>query len=292
MLNQTETISPLRQRMIEDMTLRKLSPKTQQAYIRGVVKLSDYLGHPLTKATAEELREFQLDMVNHGASGITINTTIYGLTFLFEKTLGRPDVLSKMSSVPVPHKLPIILDREEVSQLLAAASHPKYQAALAVGYAAGLRVTEIVSLKIEDIDSKRMVLRVEQGKGKKDRYALLSPALLKYLRSWWCFANRHNLILNGGWLFPSTNPINHLSSRHLTRVLHAAANDAGITKQISPHSLRHCFATHLLEAGVDIRTIQVLLGHKKLETTALYAQVATDVLHKVISPLDTLASLP
>ena len=292
MTNKPLTISPLRQRMIEDMTLRKLSPKTQLAYIRAVVKLSDYLGHSLIKATAEELREFQLDMVNHGVSGITINATIVGLRFLFEKTLERPETLSKMSSVPVPRKLPIILDREEVGRLLIAANHPKYQAALAVGYAAGLRISEIVALKIADIDGPRKVLRVEQGKGSKDRYALLSPVLLEYLRTWWHFANHHHLMLNGGWLFPSTNPVNHLSSRQLSRAFHAAAIDAGITKQVSMHSLRHGFATHLLEDGVDIRTIQVLLGHKKLESTALYAQVATDILHKVISPLDKLAPLP
>ena len=184
-----------------------------------------------------------------------------------------------------------MLSREEVTRLLAAAGNPKYRAALAVAYGAGLRASEVVALKISDIDSTRMTLRVVQGKGQKDRYAMLSPVLLAHLRSWWRYAHQQGLILDGGWLFPGQNPVNPLTAKQLNRACHAAAADAEIDKHIAMHTLRHSFATHLLEAKVDIRVIQVLLGHKKLETTSLYAQVATDLLHEVTSPLDAIKAL-
>ena len=292
MTHQTPTISPLRQRMIDDMKLRKLSPKTQHGYLRAVKNLNRYLKHSPATATAEELRQYQLHLVENGISGISLNAAITALKFFFQTTLDRADAISKMSTVPVPRKLPVILSCEEAARLIAAAGNPKYRAALSVAYGAGLRVSEVVALKMIDIDSKRMTMRVEQGKGHKDRYAMLSPVLLDYLRRWWCFANAQRLMLKGGWLFPGQNPINHMSARQLSRACHAAAVDAGINKRISMHSLRHSFATHLLEAKVDIRVIQVLLGHKRLETTALYAQVATEVLREVISPLDTLKPKP
>ena len=282
-------ISPLRQRMIDDMRLRKLSSRTQSRYIRAVKHLTRYLGRAPDTATAEELRKFQLAMVDQGLSDITVNTTITALKFFFRTTLDRADVLRKMSRMPVPHKLPVVLSRDEVGRLLAATSQPRYKAALSVAYGAGLRVSEVVALKIKDIDSTRMALRIEQGKGRKDRYAMLSPALLEQLRIWWSFAHAQHKMPQGGWLFPGRNPVNHLSTRQLNRACHAAARDAEITKRVSMHTLRHSFATHLLEAKVDIRVIQVLLGHKKLETTALYVQVATEVLREVISPLDTLS---
>ena len=291
MIQNTQAVSPLRQRMIEDMMLRKLSPKTQSAYIRSVKKLSSYLGHSPATATTEELRRFQLHLVDKGISSISLNATITALRFLFETTLNRADTMVKMSSVPVPRKLPTVLSRQEVASLIDAASNPKYRAALSIAYGAGLRVSEVVALKISDIDSTRMTLRIEQGKGHKDRYAMLSPVLLEHLRSWWHFGHRQGLMREGGWLFPGQNPINPLTTRQLNRVCKSAAADAEIDKRVSMHILRHSFATHLLEAKVDIRVIQVLLGHKKLETTALYAQVATDLLREVISPLDTLKTL-
>ena len=284
-----QPISPLRQRMIDDMRLRKLSSKTQSGYIRAVKNLARYLGHAPDTATAEELRKFQLYLVDRGTSGITLNATITALKFFFQTTLDRTDVLRKMSTVPVPYKLPVVLSREEVARLMAAAGSPKYKAALSVAYGAGLRISEVIALKISDIDSTRMALRVEQGKGHKDRYAMLSPVLLEQLRTWWSFAHAQHGMLQGGWLFPGLNPVNHISARQLSRACHAAAQDAEISKRVSMHTLRHSFATHLLEAKVDIRVIQVLLGHKKLETTALYVQVATEVLREVISPLDTLS---
>tara|TARA_R110000744_G_scaffold22984_1_gene58542 strand:+ start:613 stop:1491 length:879 start_codon:yes stop_codon:yes gene_type:complete len=283
-----ETISPLRQRMIDDMNMRKLSPKTQIGYIRAVAKLATYLKHSPAHATSEELRQFQIALAEQGASNITINATLSGLQFLYCKTLDRPDVVNKLSSVPTPRKLPQVLSLEEVKRLIGAAHNLKYRTALSVAYGAGLRVSEVVALKVTDVDSKRMVLRIEQGKGKKDRLAMLSPVLLGYLRDWWHYAHAQHLMLNGGWLFPGQQPINPLSTRQLSRACKTAAQDAEIEKRVSMHTLRHSFATHLLEAKVDIRVIQTLLGHSKLETTALYAQVATKLLHEVVSPLDAL----
>jgi site-specific recombinase XerD len=193
-----------------------------------------------------------------------------------------------MQPVHVPRTLPVILSREEVSRLIAAAGNLKHQTALSVAYGAGLRASEVVALKVGDIDSERMTLRVERGKGSKDRYAMLPPVLLERMRVWWRVARAQGKMLDGGWLFPGLDPIDQLSTRQLNRAIHAAADAAKIDKRVSMHTLRHSFATHLLEQKVDIRVIQVLLGHKRLDTTALYAQVATDLLREVISPLETL----
>jgi len=291
MTQNTQAVSPLRQRMIEDMMLRKLSPKTQSSYIQAVKKLTIYLGHSPATASTEDLRRFQLHLVERGVSSITLNATITALRFFFVTTLNRADAVIKMSRVPVPRKLPVVFSREEVTRLIDAAGNPKYRAALSVAYGAGLRVSEVVALKISDIDSTRMTLRIEQGKGHKDRYAMLSPVLLEHLRAWWRFAHRQGLMLEDGWLFPGQNPVNPLTARQLNRVCKSAAADAEIDKRVSMHILRHSFATHLLEEKVDIRVIQVLLGHKKLETTALYAQVTTDLLREVMSPLDSLKTM-
>ena len=288
MNSSSQAVSPLRQRMIEDMRMRKLSPKTQTAYIRAVRRFAGFLGRSPDTASAEDLRRYQLHLVDHGTSPITLNATITGLTFLFDVTLDSPDVMAKMQSVRIPHKLPVVLSREEVAKLIAATGNLKHQTALSVAYGTGLRVSEVVALKVGDIDSQRMTLRVEQGKGRKDRYAMLSPVLLERLRVWWRVARAQGKMLDGGWLFPGLNPIESLSTRQLNRAIHDAADTARINKRVSMHTLRHSFATHLLEQKVDIRVIQVLLGHKKLETTALYAQVATDILREVVSPLETL----
>lgn len=281
-------ITPLRQRMIDDMRMRKLSPKTQASYIRVVKRFAGFLRRSPDTASVEDLRSYQLHLVDHGISPISLNATLTGLKFLFETTLDRPELLTKMHAVHVPHKLPVVLSRDEVARLIAAVDNLKYQTALSVAYGAGLRASEVVSLKVGDIDSQRMTLRIEQGKGSKDRYAMLSPVLLERLRAWWKFAHAQGKMLQGGWLFPGLDPINPLSTRQLNRAIHAAAEAARIDKRVSMHTLRHSFATHLLEQKVDIRVIQVLLGHKKLETTALYAQVATDVLREVVSPIETL----
>lgn len=286
----TSGISPLRQRMIEDMRMRKFGEKTQSQYLRAVRQFAKYLGRSPDTASVEDLRNYQLHLVDHGVSPASLNSAICGLKFFFGITLDRPEVMAKMKPVHLPRKLPEILSPDEVRRLIAAAGNLKHQTALALAYATGLRVNEVVHLKVGDIDSQRMTLRVEQGKGQKDRYALLSPVLLERLRVWWRVARAQGKMLDGGWLFPGLNPIDHLSTRQLNRAIHTAADEAGIEKRISMHSLRHAFATHLLEQKVDIRLIQVLLGHKKLETTALYAQVATDILREVVSPLEKLNS--
>lgn len=288
MQSSIQSVSPLRQRMTEDMRMRKLKPKTQQAYIRAVRKFAKYLGRSPDTATDEDLRHFQLHLIDQGTSPITLNATIVGLNFLFEITLGRPEAMAKMQSVRVPQKLPVVLSKEEVTRLIACVGHIKHQTALSLAYGTGLRVGEVVALKIGDIDSKRMTLRVQQGKGGKDRYAMLSPILLERLRVWWRVARAQGKILEGGWLFPGLDPLQALSTRQLNRAIHDAATMAKIDKRVSMHTLRHSFATHLLEQKVDIRVIQVLLGHNRLETTAHYVQVATDVLREVISPLETL----
>jgi len=284
----TQAISPLRQRMLEDMTLRKLSDKTQSAYVRAVRGFAGYLRRRPDTATAEDLRRYQLHLVETGVSPMSVNAAITGLKFFFEVTVERADAIGKMSPVRVPHRLPVILSREEVARLIECAGNDKYRAALSVAYGAGLRVSEVVGLKMGDIDSQRMVLRVDQGKGHRDRFAMLSPVLLQTLRIWWRTAHAQGKLLDGGWLFPGMNRVNPLTPRQLNRAIRAAAQAAGIDKRVSMHTLRHSFATHLLEQKVDIRVIQVLLGHKKLETTALYTQVATEILRQVISPLEGL----
>lgn len=292
MQTSTPAVSPLRQRMVEDMRMRKLAPRTQAAYIRAVRKFAQFLGRSPDTAADEDLRRFQLHMVDEGTSPITLNATIVGLNFFFEVTLGRPEAMARMQSVRVPKKLPVVLNKEEVTRLLACVSHIKHQTALSLAYATGLRVSEVVGLKVSDIDSQRMTLRVEQGKGRKDRYAMLSPVLLERLRVWWRVARAQGKMLNGGWLFPGLDPLDALTPRQLNRAIHDAAALAKIDKRVSMHTLRHSFATHLLEQKVDIRIIQVLLGHHRLDTTAHYVQVATDVLREVISPLDALTTPP
>lgn len=284
----TPAISPLRQRMIDDMRMRKLADKTQSHYLRAVRQFSVFLGHSPDRATIEDLRRYQLHLVDQGISAISLNAAIIGLKFFFDVTLDHPQLMSKMHLVRIPRTLPVVLSREEVARLIEAAGNIKYQTALSLAYGTGLRAGEVVALKVGDIDSQRMTLRVERGKGQKDRYAMLSPVLLERLRVWWRVARAQGKMLDGGWLFPGMNPIDPLSTRQLNRAIHAAAEAAQLDKRVSMHTLRHSFATHLLEQKVDIRIIQVLLGHKKLDTTALYAQVATEILHQVVSPLERL----
>ncbi len=292
MTDSNKSISPLRQRMIDDMTLRKLTPKTQAGYLRAVTKFTRFFGRSPDLASAEDLRAFQLHLVEEGVSSTTINATITGLKFFFGVTLERPSALKRMSPVRQPQKLPQVLSVDEVARLLAGARNPKHRAALAVAYGAGLRASEVVHLKIADIDSERMIVQVAQGKGQRDRYAMLSPSLLELLRAWWRQGHVQGNMLQDGWLFPGLNPVNPLSTRQLNHVCHLAAQAAGLNKRVSMHILRHSFATHLLENKVDIRVIQVLLGHRKLETTARYSHVATRMLSEVTSPLEQLALPP
>lgn len=276
------SVSPLRQRMIEDMTIRKLAPRTQEGYIRIVKNFSVFLGTSPDKASFEDVRRYQLHLVSSGAGVPAINHTLTALRFLFMVTLRKPEVVLHLPFVRPPQKLPVVLSPEEVAKLLDAAPGLKYKAALSVAYGAGLRATEVISLKVSDIDSARMVIRVEQGKGRKDRYVMLSQHLLDLLRAWWKAARPR------GWLFPGRDPGQPLTTRQLNRAVHAAARMAEIGKPVSLHTLRHSFATHLLEQNIDIRVIQVLLGHAKLDTTAIYTRVATRTIREIMSPLEHL----
>jgi site-specific recombinase XerD len=276
-------ISPLRQRMIDDMTARRFKEKVQKDYVRHVRTFATFLGRSPDTATSEDLRRFQLHMAKQQIGAATINSAIAALRFFFIVTLERPDLVRPLRIVSEPRKAPVVLSQEEVARLLEAAPGLKYKAALSVAYGAGLRVSEVANLKVSDIDRERMTLRVEQGKGQRDRYVMLSPRLLELLREWW-HAARPQV-----WLFPGQNPINPVTARQLNRAVTAAKDLAGISKRVSPHTLRHSFATHLLEQGADIRVIQVLLGHAKLETTALYTRVAVSTIRDVESPLERLS---
>jgi site-specific recombinase XerD len=281
-----QAISPLRQRMIDDMRMRKLERKTQEMYIRGVCRLAKYLGRSPQTATAEDLRRFQLHLVEAGVSPITLNATLTAVKFLYQITLDRPHVVSKLRRVRVEQKLPVVLSLEEVGLLIESAANLKMKTALTLAYGAGLRAGEVVALKTGDVDSQRMVLRIEQAKGRKDRYAILSPLMLERLRAWWRYAKSQNMVMDGGWLFPGMDRVSPMTTRQLNRGIHDAARAARLDKRVSMHSLRHAFATHLLEQKEDIRVIQVLLGHKKLETTTVYTHVATEVLRQVVSPIE------
>jgi site-specific recombinase XerD len=251
-----------------------------------------FFGGSPDQAGAEDLRRYQVHMQSGGASATSMNAAVSALRFFFTVSLGRGEAAAWMTTVREPRRLAVILSPEEVRRLLDAAPGLKYRAALSLAYGAGLRASEVVSLKVSDIDSARMVIRVEQGKGRKDRYAMLSDPLRDLLRAWWLAARERGVMLPGGWLFPGQNPVNPLTTRQLNRAFHGAKEAAGIDKPVSLHTLRHCFATHLLEQKVDIRVIQVLLGHKKLDTTARYSQVASTTLRAVKSPLEHLGQGP
>lgn len=278
----SKPISPLRQRMINDMSVRNFVPDTQREYIRAVKNLTIFLKRSPDTATAEDLRAFQLHMTETGVRPPTINATVTALRFFFKVTVDRPETTRHLVFVYEPRKLPRILPPEDVLRLLEAAPNPKSKAALSVAYGAGLRAMEVVALKVTDIDSQRMLLRVEMGKGRKDRFAMLSPQLLELLRDWYRIA-RPRL-----YMFPGRDKIGPMTPRQLNRICHMAAELAGLPSWIAPHTLRHSFATHLLEQNIDVRVIQVLLGHAKLDTTAIYTRVATKTIRDVMSPLDRL----
>ncbi len=278
-----EAMSPLRRRMIEDMTIRKFAPKTQHDYLQRVKNFAAFLGRSPDTASFEDVRRYQLHLTKSGVGVPTLNQAVSTLRFFFRVTLKRHDILEHTHFIREPRKLPVVLSPEQVARLLDATPGIKYKAALSVAYGAGLRASEVVSLKISDIDSTRMVIRVEQGKGRKDRYVMLSPHLLQLLRAWWKAARPQ------GWLFPGRDRVQPMTTRQLNRACHAAAQMAGIDKNVSLHTLRHSFATHLLEQNIDVRVIQVLLGHAKLDTTALYTRVATKTISEVMSPLEHIA---
>jgi site-specific recombinase XerD len=282
----SEAVSPLRRRMIEDMTIRQFGGKTKSDYIRQVHEFAVFLGRSPDRAEPEDLRRYQLYMASCGASYARMNLAATALRFFFHTTLGRTGFGDRMARIPTPERLPVVLSPEEVALLLAHAPSLKYRAALSVAYGCGLRVSEIANLKVTDIDSARMLVRVEQGKGRKDRFVMLSPDLLDLLRQWW------RVKRSRGWLFPGQQPAQPITTRQLNRACHAAAEAAKLGKRVSMHTLRHSFATHLLERKTDIRVIQVLLGHRKLDTTAIYTRVALKAIREVTSPLALLAPPP
>ena len=239
MTQPTQRISPLRQRMIDDMRMRNFSPSTQRNYIRYVRDFAAYLQRSPDQATAEELRQYLVHLTDNGISPTSYNACLPALKFFFQTTLDRPEVVRKLRTQPTPTRLPKVLSRDEVCRLLEATTSLKYKAAFSIAYGAGLRVSEVVNLKVGDIDSRRMCLRVEQGKGKKDRHAQLSPVLLDTLRHWWREGKRRRQVLDNGWLFTSRDPVNPLSTRQVSRVFKAAAAAAELDPKYSMHSLRH-----------------------------------------------------
>ena len=241
--------SDLRRRMLEDMAVRKFGEKTRHDYIRHVAMFAKFLGRSPDTATAEDVRRFQVHLTESGVQPPTLNSSASALRFFFGTTLDRAELARHLARVHYPRKLPRVLSPEEVGRLLEAAPGPglKYKAALSIAYGAGLRAGEVMMLRVSDIDSKRMLIRVEQGKGRKDRHAMLSPQLLELLRAWWLQCR------SPGWLFPSRDPLLPITARQLNRVCHMAAEAAGLGTWVSPHTLRHSFATHLLESSIDVR---------------------------------------
>jgi site-specific recombinase XerD len=284
----TAAMSPLRQRLIDDMNMRHFAPATQRNYIRDVGRLATFLRRSPDTATADDVRRFQVAQHDAGVPVPTMNSIVSALRFFFTYTIDRPDLARKLIRVMHPRNLPVVLSRDEVARLLNATTCLKHQAALSVAYGAGLRVAEVAALRVGDVDSQRMLLRVERGKGGRDRNAILPADLLTLLREWWKLGRQQGVLEAQGWLFPGQGAMKPISTRQLHRIVVEAAQAAQITKRVGPHTLRHSFATHLLEDGVDVRVIQALLGHVRLDTTALYTKVATRTVRAVISPLDKL----
>ena len=276
-------MSPLRQRMIEDLQIRNLSPATQRSYVHHVAKFSRYFGRSPDELGLEEVRIYQVHLVERKVSWGALNQTVCALKFFYGVTLGRTDIPNRIPYPRSPRKLPVVLGADEVVGLLEAVPNIRNRVALACAYAAGLRSSEAARLKASDIDSSRMVIRVEQGKGAKDRYVMLSPPLLNILRAYWRLARPRT------WLFPTRGGYRPMDPTMLGIACRRAREVMGLQKHVTVHTLRHSFATHLLEAGTDIRIIQSLLGHRSLVTTALYAQVSTDVISRTVSPFDRLS---
>jgi integrase/recombinase XerD len=275
-------ISPLRRRMVEDMTVRNLSPATQRSYLYAVAKFSRFFGKSPERLELEDVRTYQVHLASQGIAWATLNQTVAALRFFYGVTLGRPEIPERIAYAREPRRLPVVLSADEVVRFLEAVPSLKSRTALTTAYAAGLRVSEVVALKVADIDSGRMLIRVEQGKGGKDRYVMLSAQLLAILRTYWRLAKpRH-------WLFPGRDEEHPIDQSVLHAACRSACEAAGLTKHVTVHTLRHSFATHLLESGADIRIIQVLLGHTNIATTARYAQVATSTIQGTTSPLDRL----
>jgi integrase/recombinase XerD len=275
-------MSPLRRRMIEDMAVRNLSPATQRSYLHAVAKFSRFFGRPPDRLGLEDVRAFQVHLVSSGISWPALNQTVCALRFFYGVTLGHGEIPERIPYAREPRKLPVVLSADEVVRFLEAVASLKSRAALTTAYAAGLRASEVVGLKVGNIDSRRMVIRVEHGKGGKDRYVMLSAQLLAILRTYWRLARPEH------WLFPGREASKPIDVQVLYAACRSARAAAGLDKRVSVHTLRHSFATHLLESGTDIRIIQVLLGHANLSSTARYTQVSSGLIRRTTSPLDRL----
>jgi integrase/recombinase XerD len=277
------TMSPLRRRMIEDMAIRNLSPSTQQSYIYAIAKFSRHFGCSPDKLNLEHVRAYQLHLINQKRSWSHINQVACALRFFYGVTPGQTEAFERIVGGQKPDKLPLVLNAEEVARFLEAVPGLRNRVVLTTAYASGLRVSEVVRLKVASIDSQRMLIHVENGKGGRDRYAMLSPRLLQILRAY------RKRVRPGLWLFPGRDPGGHVTIRAVQDACRTARRRARIGKSVTVHALRHSFATHLLESGIDIRIIQVLLGHTDLGSTARYAQVATNLIASIASPFDQLS---
>jgi integrase/recombinase XerD len=276
-------MTPLRQRMIEDMRLRNFAPRTVQVYVERVATFAKHFGKSPERLGLAEIRAYLLFLVREKrASWSYYNQALCALRFLYRVTLGKDWVLQGIPCPKGEKKLPVVLSPDEVAQFFEAVPHLKHRAILMTAYAAGLRVSEVVALRVDDIDSRRMVIRVRQAKGRKDRYVMLSSRLLEILRGYWKAARPT------GYLFPGNDPDKPLTTRAVHQACQDARQAAGLGKHVTVHTLRHSFATHLLEAGTSIRVIQVLLGHRNLKTTAIYTHVSAATLEATQSPLDRL----
>ncbi len=287
----TDAISPLRQRMIEDMSARKLGAHSQKSHISSCKRFAAFLKRSPDTANAEDVRRFQLHLIDTGSSICNRNRIMTGLKFLFRVTLRRLDLAAEIYHIKEPQKIPLVISPDEAKRLLAMAGNLKVHVMLALGYGAGLRAGEVVRLRAGDIDSAQNIIRIVQAKGRKDRNVMLSPETLDLLRQWWKVRpTRHDegVPREQRWLFPGRIPGKPMTTRQLNRLFHQTADAAGIRKAVTLHALRHSFATHLLERGTDIRVIQALLGHHKLDTTARYTRVATGMISAIASPLDLL----
>lgn len=283
----TESVmTPLRQRFLDDLRMRNLAANTQDAYVRVVAAFAKHFHTSPDRLGQEHVREYLLHLIRRKAAWSTYNQARCALHFFYRVTLGKDWSPGEIVCAKPPKRLPVILSRDEVRRLLAAARRLKTRTMLTTIYATGLRVSELVGLKVADIDSRRMVVRVRQGKGQKDRYVMLSGKLLDVLRAYW------REYRPADWLFPGDDPAKPLHRRVVQQHCYIAARRAGLAKRVSPHALRHAFATHLLEAGTDIRTIQALLGHRSLRTTALYTYVSPEKVSSTRSPLDALDDGP
>ena len=278
----SKPISPLRQRMLDDMKFRNMSPSTMKVYGRAVANFSAFHHRSPDKLGVEDVRTYRLHLISRGLKPVTINPIVAALRFFYGTTLGRKEMVEEMPFARKGDTLPAVLTQEQVASVFRAEPNLKMRTAFITIYAAGLRVSEVVGLTIGDIDSARMAIRIRQAKGRKDRYVMLSEHLLAILRAYWKRGRPPH------WLFPGPDLSKPVTTRSLQRTFRVAADRAGLDASVTVHTLRHSFATHLLEQGVDIRVIQDLLGHRQITSTTRYARVALNIIGKIQSPLESL----